>query len=365
MKNLTLTMLLILMCFEHLLCAQTFEYILKDSLDSEGKTVCEIGDSYVIGGTVERVSRSSTYGHLLGMNQKGDTLWTRRLTGKEEGRDAIVDLAYFTDNEFVILGEINDEVMISLTNLDGSERWRYTDSFVEEPIGITKTGDDELIIICGHCKSEDGSRSSCAIKLDAEGELIWKMVIGKGRKTKPYAISSTTAGGILVTIRDREMDEMKLILLDKTGELQWEKSVSQYGFEYAFDMNVRADGNIYLTGDLAGRKLPLLVKLDADGNLIWKQEYEGKSGYFRAYAVALTSDGGCILTGRTTDAKGFLLKTDEKGVKEWLRIFDGAEKAGFSDVIELKSGGYLAVGTTMAERRLFTYVVQTDKEGNL
>lgn len=222
---------------------------------------------------------------------------------------------------------------------------------------------------CGACEAEDvngGESSICVVKLDPNGNHLWTQFVGEGERLKSYTIAATPGGGILVNAYHKVEDDYDayLIQLNESGEEIWQKSLANYGFDYAFDMKVNTGGNIFLAGDTDGQSLPILAKLETDGNLIWKEIYQGKAGNYRAYALAFTKDKGVILAGRTTEAKGFLLKTDQKGQQQWVKLYTGIEKASLQDVVELKDGGFVAVGVTMGNRILTSYVIRTGAEGN-
>ena len=181
------------------------------------------------------------------------------------------------------------------------KQWAYTDSIAEEPVSLTQ-GKDDGFVVSGYYRSKsfnEGRGSIFVMKLDKNGKPLWSKFVGQGERLKSYTIAITLDGGILVNAYHRVegIYEPYLISLNEEGEEIWQKSLAGYGFDYAFDMKVDEDGNIYLAGDFADRRLPILAKLNPDGNLMWKQIYQGEAGYFRAYALALTKDRGCILAG--------------------------------------------------------------------
>ena len=323
MKNLNLILFLSMWsCF---LQAQTFEFVLKDSKESESKTVIETNDSFIIGGTYEKPESWATHAFVIKLEDKGDTVWTRKISGTSDEQDAVVDLQYVDNQKFIVLCNLNEMVTVSLLDQSGKEQWTFTDTLSKNAISITQTKGNG-IAFCTTCRSEnanEGKRSICITKLDNTGKHLWSKFIGQGDQVKAYTIAATPNGGILVNAWHKtEVSDPHLIQLDAEGKVIWQKTIAPYGIEYAFDMKVDLDGNIIVAGQFADQGLPILVKLDGEGNLLWKQtyEYEGETGNFRAYSLALTRDKGYVLVGRTSSAKGFLLKTDEKGNRQWLQI---------------------------------------------
>ena len=68
-----------------------------------------------------------------------------------------------------------------------------------------------------------------------------------------------------------------------------------------------------------------------------------------ANSVQETFDGGYILTGDMIDSMGsnihsFLVKTDNKGVVEWHKTFNGFVGTRINAVIQTSEGGYIMAG---------------------
>jgi hypothetical protein len=121
----------------------------------------------------------------------------------------------------------------------------------------------------------------------------------------------------------------------------------------------------------AGNNDIILIKTDANGNIIWAKTYGG-TGYERAYSVQQTSDGGYILAGWTNsfgagEREIFLIKTDAKGNVQWAKIYGGASDDGAFPVQQTSDGGYILASTTISlsagERDIF--LIKTDARGNV
>jgi hypothetical protein len=138
-----------------------------------------------------------------------------------------------------------------------------------------------------------------------------------------------------------------------------------------------SDGNYIIVGitSSAGREGDidfLFLKIDSDGNLVWKEpigdEREGAVDY--GIDVAETSDGGYLITGMlSSGGRGAipLIKTDRNGQVLWTRnLVEGqGNKAGMR-VLRTPDGGYVIVGSTDEHRRGFeTVLIKTDSEGNV
>ncbi len=95
------------------------------------------------------------------------------------------------------------------------------------------------------------------------------------------------------------------------------------------------------------------IKMDTLGNIIWSRCYGG-SEFSAAHSVINTSDGGYILVGETYSNDGdvtgthgiadcWVVKLDADGNLLWEQAFGGSEYDGGADIVELSDGGYAVV----------------------
>ena len=93
-----------------------------------------------------------------------------------------------------------------------------------------------------------------------------------------------------------------------------------------------------------------LIKTDEKGKEEWSETFGGNE-FDGIYSVQQTKDGGYILAGSTESFgsekyDGWLIKTDEKGKKEWTKTIGGNEDDLFISVQQTKDGGYILSGRT-------------------
>ncbi|MGB5645528.1 MAG: hypothetical protein WBM55_00305, partial [Muriicola sp.] len=97
-----------------------------------------------------------------------------------------------------------------------------------------------------------------------------------------------------------------------------------------------------------------VISIDAQGALLWEQTYGG-AGFEAAESIRPTRDGGFLISGnsKSTDqdlAENagendlWLLKIDAQGRLIWQQSFGGADLEFGFDALESKDGGLLLVG---------------------
>ena len=94
-----------------------------------------------------------------------------------------------------------------------------------------------------------------------------------------------------------------------------------------------------------------LLKLDSEGNMMWQKTYGG-TGFDSAYSVQQTSpDGGYIVAGQTYssgagDQDIWLLKLTANGDIVWQKTYGGGAWDFANFVQQTSDGGYIVAGGT-------------------
>lgn len=93
-----------------------------------------------------------------------------------------------------------------------------------------------------------------------------------------------------------------------------------------------------------------VVRTDVDGNILWTNIYD-EAFEERAYSVVETTDGGFLIAGDISNspnenANAYLLKISAEGTFEWSRQYGAAAKETFYDLAISPDGGYIMTGQT-------------------
>ncbi len=196
--------------------------------------------------------------------------------------------------------------------------WSYGGNGYEELHAVAPTADGGYIA-AGWTESFGGA-DYLVVKLAADGTPEWQRTYGGTRQDKAYAIQPTPDGGYIVA--------------------GW--------------------SNSFGSGDTSADMW--ILKLDADGSVVWQKRYMGAQYLAEAaYAVQPTADGGYIVAGRVNNHAGsgngdiMLLKLDGGGTLQWQRNYSKAPDGsysfdpiddGASAVQQTRDGGYIVTGYT-------------------
>ena len=154
-------------------------------------------------------------------------------------------------------------------------------------------------------------------KLDADGNLVWQNTIGGSGEDRLHAIIELNEGGFICggTSESTDFDHASPLLgiedywvlkLDADGNIIWEKSYGGNDVDELFDIQEDDAGNYVLAGftisemsgdvtePIIGMQDGWAVKLDTDGNIIWQNTIGGDMGD-RLECAYVMSDGNYFM----------------------------------------------------------------------
>jgi hypothetical protein len=217
------------------------------------------------------------------------------------------------------------------------------------------------------------------IKTDASGDIIWAKTYGGTNTDLAYSVQQTSDGGYIVTGLTRSFgagwNDVFLIKTDENGDIQWAKTYGGTSSDAAYSVQQTSDGGYIVAGFTysfgAGVGDFFLIKTDASGDIIWAKTYGGTNTDL-AYSVQQTSDGGYIVAGFTLSfgAGGrdiLLIKTDANGNIIWAKTYGGTNWDEGYSVQQTSDGGYiLAVLTNSFGAGWYDILfIKTDASGDI
>ncbi|UCG61129.1 MAG: hypothetical protein JSV52_12485 [Candidatus Zixiibacteriota bacterium] len=216
------------------------------------------------------------------------------------------------------------------------------------------------------------------VKIAADGSILWRRLYVLGGSYWARSVTALPDGGYAITGGRRVSDgtallwDVFVLRLDAQGNLLWQKIFGGEGGDAGYDAVATPDGGLLVvggTGSFGGAGEGVyLVRIDADGNLLWQKTYPG----MRGTSIIATSDGGYAITGEigiwcVGASDVFLLMVDADGnMIRQLTYGDIDGELSFA-VIETPSGGFAIAGQAYSPSNGDTdgFLFLTDHEGNL
>jgi Secretion system C-terminal sorting domain len=283
-------------------------------------SVCEnIDNGFTIAGYTTTYGAGGYDIFLVRTNSTGNMLWSKTYGGASTDRAKHV--FQLPTGEFIVTGDIGSfgsgcqDVLLMKTDINGTPIWQkvYGRSGCDYGDFVEQTSDGGFIITGRTGSIGAGGYDLHLLKTDAAGNVVW---------WKAYGGAGNEAGGVV-----RELSGGGYIVTGVT---------TSFG---------------------AGAEDIYVVKTDANGNLIWARTYGGAlkepnsySTSPKANSIIETSDGCYLIAAQTYSfgfggADGLLLKINADGGIIWDNVYGGTLNDQFEYVYEEASGGFTAVGS--------------------
>jgi hypothetical protein len=231
----------------------------------------------------------------------------------------------------------------------GGSKPDYANSIV-----VTK---DNKYLVAGQTWSIDGDVDSIhrrllsdvwLLKLDENGNILWKKSYGGNSGESMYAIIQTLDNGFLMVgstsstngdvTENRGLSDCWVIKIDSIGNIQWQKTIGGSGDESLLSVFQTQNGDYIMGGysnsndkdffENSGKYDMWVLKLDLLGKIVWKKRLGGSKD---DYVSQLTNidDKTFAVAGRTYSEDGdmigalgdYSIKMDSSGSVIWKKSF--------------------------------------------
>jgi predicted secreted protein len=220
------------------------------------------------------------------------------------------------------------------------------------------------------------------VKADVNGNMQWNKTYGGTGDEEAYALVQTSDGGYAIAGQTSSTSDgrwdMWLIKTDANGQMTWNKTYGGLGSDEQLRSMIKtADGGYALAGALDNPHYAdvddfLLVKTDANGNMMWNRTYGGTGWEFAVSVVQTEPDGGYALIGPTRSFGNggldfWFVKTDSAGSMQWNKTYGGTNDDIATSLVQTSEGGYAIGGETSSSGAGSSdfWLVKTDAEGNM
>lgn len=310
--------------------------------------------------------------------------WEKTFGG--DASDVAHSIFQTNDGGFIVAGETNgkgagkEDFLIIKLNKDGVTEWEKTLGSEKHDIAtsIIQTKDGGYIVT-GNTKKMSGRKSDIwLMKLDENGEMLWEKTLGGSKDDFASSIVETQDGGLALVGDTRSKgDKSKIWFLKMSakGQIEWEKVIGGRIDEFALSLVHTTDGGYgiagyaYLGTKKMGHHNFWIIKLTAQGKIVWERTYGGMEDDF-AYALTQTEDNGFVVAGSSiskNQEQYRVLKIDQNGQKVWDKTFGGNDDDFAFSVANSSDGGVLIAGYTKSkgEGDSDIWILKLDKEGTL
>lgn len=271
--------------------------------------------------------------------------------------------------------------------------------YIESAIGYVardiKTVEGNGYIIAGF-SAVDGTapyEDALVVKTDVAGAVQWARSYGDqgtGVLEEARSVHMSGDGGYIVAGNSggpvwepgalfQLPIDILLFKIDGAGNELWSQTVTVNRYTIAYSACANADGTFVVAGS-AGEHLPgdegaLLIKMDQDGNELWRQQSTASTA-LTARDVIPTSGGGYAIAGYSEQSSGvprkwdlYVATFDADGNEVW-RFLGGealnvrGDRIG-EGIVQTRDGGYAVIATAYIGNAGELFVAKFSREGEL
>ncbi len=298
---------------------------------------------------------------LIKITNDGTISWQK--TFGFSGADTGNALIQTSDNGFLITGVLDvsasngqgntkttnqkhagGDVWAIKLNSNGNLEWSkyFGGSFTDTPFGVVETSDNAYIIAASS-DSEDfnisnnkGTYDFWILKISSDGTLIWEKSFGGSQIDEARGITKSDDGNFLVVGDTRSNDkdvssnkggaDLWMIKFSSEGNLIWEKTIGGSNFDVARSVSKTTDSGFIISGNSRsldanftnqGQNDAWVLKVNANGNLVWQKFVGGSANEFLFDAIELTNNT-IIAVGESSSSD--INITENKGFSDALLI---------------------------------------------
>ena len=367
--------------------------------------------------------------YVFSTNVFGQNTWIKTIGGSDndegisifstiDGGYVITGYTGTNDLDFTGMNKGSYDVFVIKYDSNHKEVWKNIIGGWKGDFGYSITHTlDSGCVITGTTTSNDGDFGGMnkggedifIVKLNKEGKIVWKKLIGGSQDEVGHVITQTSDSGFVVTGRTNsnngdipriygQYNDCFLLKLDRNGNIMWSKVIGGNDEDVGQSVTLTNDGGIIVTGysgsndgdfsEMNKRYWDVFViKFDSIGNIIWKKTFGG-SKWDKSYSIVCLEDNSLLVTGNTDSNDGdfrdmnkggnevFIVKLDSIGNIKWKKTFGGTNEEETRSITVTKNNGVILVGNTNSNNGDFSllnkkngtndlFIVKLDTNGDL
>lgn len=229
--------------------------------------------------------------------------------------------------------------------------------------------EDGGFIICGYTDEDVFRGPISIIRIDAQGNIVWKKeLVNNGGY--PYNIIRTNDNSYIIAGGAYAHEGIWLFKIDGTGQVLWQKAYGSQNGQYnkAYNVQVMPDGMYMVSGTflnpVSRQYMGVLLKIDSDGNMVWKKFMELPDKIFEFRGIYAFTDGSFLAWG-----VGYILKFDANGNMTWARQikepdFDSYYGLSVNDLIPAINGDLLLTLHSKYNDEGYTFIMRLSSEAD-
>ena len=209
---------------------------------------------------------------------------------------------------------------------------------------------DGGFVFTGSTSSNGGE--AFLIKVDSAGNILRQKVYRSPSKWEEASVILRASDGgffLLGNLAGNSGSDIWCMKLNSKAEISWVRIYGRTRWNEVIAAAVETiDGGLIFAGkDHSGPNAPIVVKIDASGNIIWQKRLSRESGWMvKPTSITATADGGYVVGCNQQwwgTMQGWVAKLDSSGNVSWSKFIPGQYR-GVTAVRQENDGHILVIG---------------------
>src|SRR5437667_5349328 len=326
------------------------------------------------------MSGESSGAWVMKTNAAGMPEWQRRFipSGYIDADGVIIPT---NDGGYILVGSAlpaccrggHSAWLLKLDHRGGVEWSRFYGAPYDALFTVHQTSDGGYVAMGNTQSIESGHVfNAWILKLDSLGGIVWQKAF-PGQDG--YWVEQTSDGGYIMsgTVLADGKGAGWVVKLDSSVNTVWQKAFEVAPHSPAYQVHQTSDEGYIVLGQIDGRGGAWIFRLDSEGNILWQKSYSGVGSAYPS-SIEEMSDHGFIVSGRFNPASlspqaglwgPWLLRLDADGNMVWWKMY-GLGNSGLQEVHETMDGGLIAVGNEATDCcGHLVWAMKLDSDGNV
>ncbi|MCF8238871.1 MAG: T9SS type A sorting domain-containing protein [Saprospiraceae bacterium] len=354
------------------------------------------GSVFLVGETDSYSDRTNRDGLVIKTDANGKAIWLNALDFGDQGLNTINGVVPLDDGGCLVSGNyrpaIASDYLFSLyayvarLKANGQMSWYkklrpWGSSFGAWTEGMLPTLDDNALMF-GYSENANGGRDPFYLKLNSNGETIWKEPTASGTSSFIPEVAVQMSDGGFAFAGSKNALNLHIERIDADGHMLWNKGYMPSKGMYLWGMARTPNDGLIVTGtsnwEINPGEVgitPIFLRVTSEGNFLWeKYPVVGPFQIADSYDLIPAPGGGYYSVGGIlVDTDEYredvmLLKIDENGDTLWCRHYGAQNFEIARSILITEKNGILMWGHNQLTPPLYdgqTLLVHTDLNGDV
>lgn len=273
------------------------------------------------------------------------------------------DDGYIIAGYTMAIGSYNWDVYLIKTDVNGDTIWTriYGGDTTDIAYSVQQTI-DQGYIVAGYTKSfgMGNSNDVWLLKTDSLGDTVWTKTYGGINDDYGCSVQQTPDHGYIVVgytfSWGADSGDIYLVKTDSLGDTLWTQTYGGVVTEIGNFVQQTLDNGYIIVGNKGSYGAEnfdvYLIKTDVNGDTIWTRTYGGALHDY-GWEVREISNEGYVIAGHTKSFSGgepevYILRTELNGDTLWTKIIGGGSQDEVFSIALTSDAGYIIAGRTMS-----------------